>query len=197
MGANTDRILFYTKGKQWTWNQQYLPYDEPYKARFKRTDPDGRRWTDDNLTAKGLSGGGYEYEYKDARSLWRVPLETMKRLDAEGRLHFTNRGGIRLKRYLDELPGYPLQVLWTDINAINSQATERQGYPTQKPLALYERIVQSILQARRPGTRPVLRMRHYPRRSRTARPPVGRHGHLGRSVRDRQETHGRQSAATG
>ena len=90
-GANTDRILFYTKGKQWTWNQQYLPYDEQYKARFKRADPDGRRWTDDNLTAKGLSGGGYEYEYKGATSLWRVPLRTMERLDAEGRLHFTNR----------------------------------------------------------------------------------------------------------
>ena len=142
-GANTDRILFYTKGKQWTWNQQYLPYDEPYKARFKRTDPDGRRWADGDITAKGLSGGGYEYEYKGATSLWRVPLKSMERLDAEGRLHFTNRGGIRLKKYLDELPGYPLQVLWTDIDAINSQATERQGYPTQKPLALYERIVKA------------------------------------------------------
>ena len=68
-------------------------------------------------------------------------METMQRLDGEGRLHFTSRGGIRLKRYLDEMKGRPLQAVWTDINAINSQAKERTGYPTQKPLALLERII--------------------------------------------------------
>ena len=102
-GANTDTILFYTRGSRWTWNPQYTPYEEAYRARFRFTDADGRAWADYDLTAKGLSGGGYEYEYKGVSSLWRVPLETMKRLDAEGRLHFTSRGGIRRKRYLDEM----------------------------------------------------------------------------------------------
>lgn len=60
-------------------NPQYLPYDEEYKKRFKRKDPDGRARTDDNLTEKGLSGGGYEYEYKGATSLWRVPMKTSMR----------------------------------------------------------------------------------------------------------------------
>ena len=142
-GANTDTILFYTKGDKWTWNSQYQPYDERYKARFNRKDPDGRAWQDENLTAKGLSGGGYEYEYKGAKSLWRVPLETMQRLDDEGRLHFTSRGGIRRKSYLDEMPGRPVQSLWDDVAAINSQAAERMGYPTQKPLALYKRIIEA------------------------------------------------------
>ncbi len=142
-GANTDTILFYTKSDSWTWEQQYQPYDEAYKARFRFKDPDGRAWSDDNLTAKGLSGGGYEYEYKGARSLWRVPIGTMQRLDSEGRLHFTNRGGIRLKRYLDEMKGRPAQALWHDIDPINSQASERLGYPTQKPMALLERIIQA------------------------------------------------------
>ena len=140
-GANTDTILFYTKSDTWTWNPQYQPYDEKYKARFRSKDPDGRLWADYDITAKGLSGGGYEYEYKGVRSLWRVPLETMQRLDAEGRLHFTSRGGIRRKRYLDEMPGRPVQRLWDDIDAINSQARERLGYPTQKPEALLERII--------------------------------------------------------
>ena len=140
-GANVDIILFYTKSDKWTWNPQYQPYDEEYKARFRHKDPDGRAWSDDNLTAKGLSGGGYEYEYKGATSLWRVPMETMQRLDAENRLHFTRTGGIRQKRYLDEMKGRPVQALWEDINAINSQAQERLGYPTQKPEALLERII--------------------------------------------------------
>ena len=140
-GANIDVILFYTKGSPWTWNQIYLTHDKEYLARFRHQDPDGRLWTDDNLTAKGLSGGGYEYEYKGVRSLWRCPLETMQRLDREGRLHFTNAGGIRLKRYLDENKGAVLQCLWDDISPINSQAQERLGYPTQKPEALLERII--------------------------------------------------------
>ena len=65
----------------------------------------------------------------------------MKRLDKEGKLHFTNKGGIRLKRYLDGNKGVPLQALWEDIPPINSQAKERLGYPTQKPKALLERII--------------------------------------------------------
>ena len=142
-GMNTETILFYTKGDKWTWNPIYEPYSEEYKARFRQKDPDGRLWSDYDLTAKGLSAGGYEYEYKGKTELWRVPLETMERLDAEGRLHFTNRGGIRRKRYLDEMEGRPIQQLWTDIEPINSQAKERTGYPTQKPLALYERIIKA------------------------------------------------------
>lgn len=179
-GMNTETILFYTKGDQWTWNPLYEPYDDAYKARFRYKDSDGRAWADDNLTAKGLSGGGYTYEYKGTTSLWRVPLETMERLDAEGRLHFTSKGGIRRKRYLDEMEGRPIQQLWADINPINSQSKERTGFPTQKPLALYERITRAssnegdmvldpfcgcattLVAAERPRTR------------------VGRYGHMGR-----------------
>ena len=140
-GANTDTILFYTRGSRWTWNPQYTPYEEAYRARFRFKDADGRAWADYDITAKGLSGGGYEYEYKGVRNLWRVPFETMKRLDTEGRLHFTSGGGIRRKRYLDEMKGRPVQSFWNDIDAINSQARERTGWRTQKPLALLERII--------------------------------------------------------
>ena len=140
-GRNTDILLFYTKGNKRKWNPQYQPHDEKYKSRFRFKDPDGRHWTDNPLTAKGLSGGGYKYEYEGATSLWRVPIETMKELHAAGKLHFTNRGGIRLKSYLDESKGRLLQALWDDINPINSQSRERTGFPTQKPLALVERII--------------------------------------------------------
>ncbi len=141
-GANTDIILYYVKSDRYCWNQVYVANDEKYKSRFRNLDPDGRRWTDDNLTAKGLSGGGYTYQYKGITSFWRCPIQTMERLDAEGRLHFTKAGGIRLKRYLDETVGTPLQALWDDIGLLNSQAKERLGYPTQKPVALLERIIQ-------------------------------------------------------
>jgi site-specific DNA-methyltransferase (adenine-specific) len=67
----------------------------------------------------------------------------MEKYDREGRLYFPKdpKGRLRLKRYLDETKGQKLQALWEDISPINSQAQERLGYPTQKPLALLERII--------------------------------------------------------
>ena len=142
-GNNYDTIFFYTMSQESTFNTVYQDYDEEYLARFTQTDADGRKWDSGNLTAKGLSGGGYDYEYKGCRSLWRMPLTTMERLDAEGRLHFTKNGGIRSKVYLDELPGMPAQALWPDLNPVNSQAEERVDYATQKPIVLLERIIKA------------------------------------------------------
>ncbi|MCQ2281646.1 MAG: site-specific DNA-methyltransferase [Bacteroidales bacterium] len=143
-GNNFDCIYFYTKDQNsYTYNTVYQNYDDNYLSRFTQMDPDGRKWDSGNLTAKGLQGGGYDYEYKGFRSLWRMPRETMERLDREGRLHFTKSGGIRSKVYLDELPGMPAQSLWTDVNPVNSQAQERVDYATQKPEALLERIIKA------------------------------------------------------
>lgn len=143
-GNNFDCIYFYTKSQDdYNFNTIFQPYDESYIARFTQTDENGRKWESGNLTAKGLSGGGYDYTYKGCRSLWRMPIETMKKMDEEGRLHFTKNGGIRSKVYLDELPGMPSQAMWLDIKPINSQAKEKVGYATQKPEALLERIIKA------------------------------------------------------
>jgi len=140
-GNNIDLIYYYIKGNNYIWNQGYESYSEKYLARFKNKDPDGRRWQDGPITAKGLSGGGYKYTYKGVSGLWRCPISTMEELDRKGNLYFTKKGGIRIKRYLDKNKGIPLQTLWTDIYATNSQAIERIGYPTQKPESLLERII--------------------------------------------------------
>lgn len=144
LGAVHDIILWYAASDQSVYHKQFTAYDDDYIAkRHRHSDLDGRRFMDGDLTAKGLSGGGYEYEYKGVRSVWRVPIERMRKLDAENKLYFTSRGGIRIKRYLDELPGVALSDVWTDINPINSQAKERKNYPTQKPRDLLERIIQA------------------------------------------------------
>ena len=144
-GVTHDTIYFFTKNNDFLFNTVFQPYTEEYLARFKRFDvlPDGskRFWSDGNLTAKGLRGGGYDYTYKGVRSLWRCPVETMQDLDAKGRLLFTTKGGLRSKVYLDELKGMPAQGLWDDIKPVNSQATERVDYSTQKPESLLERIL--------------------------------------------------------
>ncbi len=66
----------------------------------------------------------------------------MEQLIREGRVVQTSPGAVpAYKRYLDEMPGVPLQDLWTDLGPISSQAAERLGYPTQKPESLLERII--------------------------------------------------------
>lgn len=137
-----DVILFYSKSDKWTWNKQYMPYDESYvNLHYKRSDPDGRKWQDDNLTAPG--GRGPVYEWHGHTRAWRVTKENMQKLHDEGKIYYTKQGVARYKRYLDEMPGLPLQSLWADFGALNSQAKERLGYPTQKPEALLERIIKA------------------------------------------------------
>ena len=143
-GNTHDVILFYTKSSKLIWNKQYQPYDETYvQSHYRRVSEDGRRYRTDNLTAYGLSGGGYTYEWNGVTKLWRVPEKKMRELDEQGRIHYTRTGAAEYIRYLDEMPGVPLQDIWDDISPINSQAKERLGYPTQKPLALLERIIQA------------------------------------------------------
>ena len=73
-----------------------------------------------------------------------VPPGELEQLDASGRIAWPKKaGGVpEYKRYLDEMPGVPLQDVWTDIEPINAAAAERLGYPTQKPEALLDRIIE-------------------------------------------------------
>ena len=143
-GAVHDCLLYYAASDKAECRVPFLPYDDAHVARrYKHQDEDGRRWTDGDLTAKGLSGGGYEYEYRGVTEVWRVPIEKMRELDADDRLYVTRTGGLRIKRYLDEMKGMPASDVWTDIAPVNSQANERMGYPTQKPVALLERIIEA------------------------------------------------------
>lgn len=139
---NHDTLFFYVKTENSVWNPLYTDYDDAYKQRYRHEDARGR-YMDDNLSAKGLSGGGYRYTYKNISGYWRCPLEKMEQLDKEDRLYFTQNGGIRIKRYLHEVKGVLCGNVWTDIPPLNSQSKERVGYPTQKPSALLERIIRA------------------------------------------------------
>ncbi|MEM5007394.1 site-specific DNA-methyltransferase [Priestia megaterium] len=141
-GVSHDIILFFTKSNDFTFNKQYTDYDEEYIKRYKHEDERGL-FLDRDLSAKGLSGGGYYYEWNNINGLWRCPLETMKRYEAENRIYYTKNGTPRYKQYLSEMPGKTVQDIWTDINVINSQSKERLEYPTQKPEALVERIIKT------------------------------------------------------
>ena len=146
-GRVHDTILFYTKGPNWTWNPIYTPYDQDYIEQFYRhvESETNRRYTLDNLTGPGgAAKGNPSYEVMGVTRYWRYSRERMNELIGEGRVVQTSPGSVpRYKRYLDEMPGIPLQDIWTDTGPIASQASERLGYPTQKPEALLERIIQA------------------------------------------------------
>ena len=84
-GRVHDTILYYSRGNDFTWNLSHQTYDPSYVEQYYRyQDEDGRRWMSGDLSAAGLTGGGYEYEWKGVLRVWRVPQNTMERLEQEG-----------------------------------------------------------------------------------------------------------------
>ena len=150
-GPVHDVILLYSAGDRYTWNPQYQDYDDEYIAQRFRKDERGRWFKDGDATGAGTVQGGETgkpwrgFNPTGKGRHWANPPAKMDELDAAGDIYWPKKEGgwPRLKQYLDDMPGVPLQDLWTDIPPINSQARERMGYPTQKPEALLERIIKS------------------------------------------------------
>jgi DNA modification methylase len=147
-GTLSDSLFFYTGTEAHTFNVQFQPYSEEYiKHNFRFKDETGRYYSSENLRSPNPRPNlTYEYKgFKPHRNGWTVSREKMEQLDREGRLIFpkTPEGRIRVKKYLEEMKGVPVGNVWTDIPQLSSQSLERLGYPTQKPLALLDRIIKT------------------------------------------------------
>lgn len=143
-----DTIFFYTKGDEFTWNAQFEDHGEDYiEDKYSNFDEDGRRYQLDNITSPNPRPNmkyiwmGHEPPDKG----WRYSIGTMQKLHDEGRIWYPEDKSKRprLKRYLDENRGRPVRSIWNDIHPVNSQAADRLGYPTQKPIELIQRIILS------------------------------------------------------
>ena len=126
IGKNHEDLLVYSRTDAPFFRNVYIPYSSEYvDARFIHVEPgSGRR-------------------FKDAFLGTATTQATIDRLRGENRIYVTSSGGLRLKVYLDEAPGIPIDDVWTDVNFINSMAGERVSYATQKPAQLLERIIQA------------------------------------------------------
>jgi site-specific DNA-methyltransferase (adenine-specific) len=168
-GAIHDTILFYGKTDSFLWNEQYGPYDEQYiNAFFTHVDEKARRWRRTDLTGPGVRKGDSGLPWQgcnptDVGRHWQPPsyfyekytaltgddlakydlIERLEKMDKAGLIHWPQKkGGIpQGRRLLEDAPGIPLQDVWMDVKVMHNLAAERLGYPTQKPLALLERIV--------------------------------------------------------
>ena len=149
-GICTDIILFYAKSAQAKFTPQYNKDSKEYKEYvekfFTQVDEDGRRYQATSLTNPAYRPNLiYEYKgYKPPANGWMITKEKMEQWDREGRIHFpkNKNGRLRRKSYADELKGMPIQNLWDDIEQLGAHG-ERLGYPTQKPEALLERIIEA------------------------------------------------------
>jgi DNA modification methylase len=152
LGRTHDVLLFYSRGPQPKRNVVTVPFSDEYVAsHYSNIEAGtGRRYRKGDLTA-AKPGGDTRYEWAgpDGRGVrpypgryWAYTKAKMEEYERQGRLVYTKTGMPEYKRYLDEMPGQPLQDIWDDIPPINSQAKERLGWATQKPLALLERIVE-------------------------------------------------------
>ncbi|MBO6292494.1 MAG: site-specific DNA-methyltransferase [Selenomonas sp.] len=140
-----DNILCYHISDEYTWNPQYEPHSQEHINRYyTNIDEEGRKYALDNLTAPG-AGEARSFFGKmlepPAGTHWRYSQQNIDKLCSEGLIVMTGNDRPRYKRYLDTLPGRVISSLWEDIPPVNSQASERIDYATQKPEALLERII--------------------------------------------------------
>ena len=133
----------------WNADATFVAYDpenldEKTAAKYRHREKDGRLYQLDNLINPNKNRPNLTYEFLGVTRVWRWTRERMQAAYEAGLVVQRKPGGVpRLKRYLDEQKGRPLGDVWNDIPPINSQAQERIGYPTQKPLALLERIIKA------------------------------------------------------
>ena len=140
-GRIHDTILVYTKSSSYTWNQQYTNYDDSYvKKAYRFVEAETKRkYALGDLTAPGgAAKGNARYEFLGVERYWRYSQANMLQLFINGKIHYKKGRVPLLKRYLDEMKGRPVQDLWIDIKPVSSR---KMQYPTQKPIALLERII--------------------------------------------------------
>jgi DNA modification methylase len=145
-GPVHDVVLFYSKSPKYVWNRLFADYSSTYIDRHFTMRDERGAYQLITCTAPGdRTGTRAHYVWRGQLPPpgrhWAWTRERMEDLEREGRLVHSTNGVPRLKRYVDDSPGVPLQDTWLDINRLDAHSDERVGYETQKPVALLERII--------------------------------------------------------
>lgn len=168
-GPIHDVILFYSASDKYTWNRVFEKYDDSYVENFYKFNDEHGRYRLVTLDGPGIRGGGSGTPWRGVDPglkgrHWEVPpdralpdwfkhpdnysamtvQERLEILDKAGLIYWPKRGSVpQYKRYLEVAEGNPVQDIISDIRPLGSHADERLGYPTQKPIALLDRIIRA------------------------------------------------------
>ena len=144
-GAIHDTLFFYSKSNRPQFHSQFEPYaDDEIEKRFPYIEEEtGRRFASQNLTNYNKDRPNLTYEWNGHTRTWLFTKEKMAELDRQGKLYYSSTGYPRLKQYVNESQGIPVGDIWLNIPALKHAGKERLGFPTQKPEALLERIVEA------------------------------------------------------
>ena len=144
-GRSHDVIFFYSKGDSTEWNRQYSSHRKEYIEQFyKYIEPDsGRRYRLVSCINPNPNRPNLTYDWQGVTRVWKWTRERMQEAHNNGLLVYSKNGIPSYKNYLDKMKGTPMQDVWPDIPPLMGNSQERLGYPTQKPLALLERIIQA------------------------------------------------------
>ncbi|MCY4464981.1 MAG: site-specific DNA-methyltransferase [Chloroflexi bacterium] len=140
LGRTVDTIFWYGMSPDHKYNAQYLPYSPEYiRSAYRHTDSRG---TYRLLPCTNESGGNKIYEFRGVSRAWRFKPSRMQEMyDADMLVQARPGSPFQYKKYLDDAKGIKLDNLWVDIPG--ARGNERLGYPTQKPVALLERIIEA------------------------------------------------------
>jgi len=141
-----DVLLFYTKSDKYTYNTQFIPYDDEYiKKNYTLTDDKtGKKYRSVSMNAQGQGEPKYfgnNLLYPPKGTHWRWTQERINEAINSGIIYFTKNGVPRYKQFLENVEGLTVQDTWIDFYSLSSHDKERLGYPTQKPETLLERII--------------------------------------------------------
>jgi site-specific DNA-methyltransferase (adenine-specific) len=144
-GRIHDIVFWYSKTNNFVWNQQYTELDETYIDNFfKFVEPEtGRRYRKQNVLNPNKNRPNLRYKWNGFLRVWKWTKEKMQKMHDENRLAYSSNGYPSLKQYLDETKGQKIQDIWLDVGSLSHSGEERLGYPTQKPEALLERIIEA------------------------------------------------------
>ena len=144
--VNTDSILFYVKTSDAVFDMSNVlePYAPNYLAKaFKLEDERGVYYLDVAFNRRSTSPRPnlcYEYKgfFPPYPSGWKIGKPRMEELDRDGDIVVQND---QLYRKVRPKAGRIRNNLWDDVG--EAKGKERTGYPTQKPLALYKRMIEA------------------------------------------------------
>lgn len=144
---NLDTLLFYGKSENLYFRTPKVKLNEnEISSKYNLIDNNGRKFKSEPLELPNMMARKnliFEFMGYTPKNGWMMSREKLEELKRRDKIYFTSSGKPRRKNFLSDYEGTEIDNIWIDISPLGQKQSEALGYPTQKPLALLERIIQA------------------------------------------------------